>query len=395
MSVSTVSVCGGLDGHVRFFNLTSMACIHVIHSGEYNHNLTHINKLAIKEKTLAVCGNSWVRLHSLDKLQSPATIYEGGHTNNVTSVSFQADGKWFVTTGEDGRVRIWDFRARGYQLGISNDSAINSGTIHPNQGVVVFGDQSGAINYFDLSANKVIKKQATQASGIGVLTTDFDGYNRLIACCDSKYVSVFSDIETNTADDEICSTNEFDVESGDDTSPRHALMPPAMIPLISRGISNNRTAIGGECAPPIHQVVSVDNPPPPIHRFGNDTHSDGHITNVSLSGPDSSRHPAVAISGSDASFSIWRTSHDDNFYSLDSQFTIPTSTSWCWDAQFVDERTRFVIGAYSDGKCRLWDTLKSSSGTPVAVFDAGQGKGVRSIALLSTDSINVSDKRFK
>ena len=29
------------------------------------------------------------------------------HTMNVTSVSFHSEGKWLVTGGEDGTIRIW------------------------------------------------------------------------------------------------------------------------------------------------------------------------------------------------------------------------------------------------------------------------------------------------
>lgn len=36
-------------------------------------------------------------------------VFEG-HTGNVTSVSFHAEGKWVVTGSEDGTIRIWDLR---------------------------------------------------------------------------------------------------------------------------------------------------------------------------------------------------------------------------------------------------------------------------------------------
>ena len=394
---SAVAICGGLDGNVRFTNLSSLSCIHVIHASEYSSSsstLSHINKVAIKDKSLAVCGHSWIRLHALDKLDSPATLFEGGHSHNVTSISFQSDSKWFVTTGEDGKLRIWDFRAKGYQLGLTNGSAINCGSIHPNQGTVVFGDQDGFVNYFDLAANKVMKRQICEGSGFGVVTCDFDAYNRLITCCDAKSVSVYSGLETSaesgdTASDEL----EGCDDSADDASPRHALMPPAMIPLISRSVSNNRTT---KCntTQPAHQTITISNGPPPNHRFAMDTHPESYLTSVSLSGRGSTRHPAVLVCGSDASFSVWRTSHDDNYDTLDSHISIPPSAAWCWDARFVDEKTRFVLAAFSDGKCRLWDTLRPSS-SPIAVFDGGFGKGVRSIVVLSQDALVLPEKRFR
>ncbi len=32
------------------------------------------------------------------------------HTNNVTAVGFQCDGKWMYSGSEDGTVKIWDVR---------------------------------------------------------------------------------------------------------------------------------------------------------------------------------------------------------------------------------------------------------------------------------------------
>jgi WD40 repeat protein len=32
------------------------------------------------------------------------------HTNNVTAVGFQCDGKWMYSGSEDGTVKIWDLR---------------------------------------------------------------------------------------------------------------------------------------------------------------------------------------------------------------------------------------------------------------------------------------------
>jgi WD40 repeat protein len=32
------------------------------------------------------------------------------HTNNVTAVGFQCDGKWMYSGSEDGTVKIWDIR---------------------------------------------------------------------------------------------------------------------------------------------------------------------------------------------------------------------------------------------------------------------------------------------
>ena len=33
-----------------------------------------------------------------------------GHTANVTSLAWHAEGKWLVSGSEDGTVKIWDVR---------------------------------------------------------------------------------------------------------------------------------------------------------------------------------------------------------------------------------------------------------------------------------------------
>jgi WD40 repeat protein len=392
MSISTLAACGGLGGDVKIFSLTSLACVHSIHCGEYNHTLSHVNGLLVKDKQLCVFGHSWIRLHALEKIETPGNVYIGGHTSNVTSVNFQNEGKWFASAGEDGKVRIWDLRARGFQLGLDHRVPINCGTLHPNQGALVFSDRDGFVNYFDLAANKVVRRPVgSSKSTLGVQTVAYDLYNRLVACSDNNSVSIFADIESSAISED---TSEFadEINSNDDTSPRHALMPPTMIPLISRSVSNTRTI--KEQIPAVHQVISLEDPLPALSHFGGDVHPNAYVTNVRLSGNESTRHPAVAISASDGSFSVWRTSHDDSVYSLDSQFGITGSRIWCWDATFVDERTRFVLAAYSDGKCRLWDTMRPSS-TPAAVIDAGSGKSLKAVAILPQDCVFPGDKRSR
>jgi WD40 repeat protein len=386
---SALAASGGLNGDIRFHNLSNSNCVHVIDGGDYNHALCHINKLVTKGTTLAVAGHSWIRIHSLGKPDSPASIMEGGHTHNVTSIAFQADEKWLVSSGEDGKIRIWDLRARGFQLGISHTCAINSATVHPNQGVIVFGDQEGYINHFDIAANSVMRHKVGEGTGLGVLTVAYDDHNRLICSHDNRYVSLYSDPEIGNRTE--FNNDDCELDFPDDASPRHALMPPRMIPLISRSVSapsHNRSSAGG-----VHRVTNLIAPPQRYHQFAHDVHQHGYISNISLSGPESLRHQALIVSSSDGSLSVWRTSHDDNLYSLDAHIGSGSRT-WCSDAKFIDERTRFILSAYADGKCRVWDTVRPSI-TPLSIFDGGCGKSIRSISVLNPDNVDFSDRRIR
>jgi WD40 repeat protein len=387
---STIAICGNNGGDVRFFNLGTLSCVHTIHGSEYSHPLSHVNTVTVKHDVLGVCGNSWIRLHSLEKVEAQGTVFEGGHNHNITSLSFETDGKWFVTTGEDGRLRLWDHRAHGFQSGLEHGVPINSGAIHPNRGIVVFGDRDGFINFLDLSANRVSRANISQSTnGLGVTTVAYDAYNRLVACFDNNCVKVFGDLENRTNLNES-SDSTYDLDSSDDRSPRHALMPPAMIPLISRSVSNSRTI---KAAASVKHVVGLVDPPPSIHHFGSDVHRE-LITHLSVTGLQSPRHPAIAASGSDGSFSVWRTSHDDTLYSLEARFCTTTGNAWCWRSIFVDENTRFVLSAYSDGRCMLWDTMRPCN-SPAGSFDAGNGKAVRATTVMNPEFILGKNKRYR
>lgn len=64
-----------------------------------------MNKLEITpdKQQIAAGGNPSLRL--FDIATGSATSYDG-HTNNVTAIGFQKDGKWFFTGSEDGTIKI-------------------------------------------------------------------------------------------------------------------------------------------------------------------------------------------------------------------------------------------------------------------------------------------------
>lgn len=90
----------------------------------------------------------------------PILSYDN-HTNNVTAVGFQKDGKWLYSGSEDNTLRIWDPRtnkpSRTYDCG----SAINTVALHPNQMELVTGDQNGLIKIWDLEADKCREEYIT------------------------------------------------------------------------------------------------------------------------------------------------------------------------------------------------------------------------------------------
>lgn len=73
-----------------------------------------------------------------------------GHTNNITGVAFHCEGKWMVTSSEDGTVKVWDTRTGSLQRNYVHKAAVNDVVIHPNQGELISCDRSGTVRVWDL-----------------------------------------------------------------------------------------------------------------------------------------------------------------------------------------------------------------------------------------------------
>jgi len=384
---SKVVVTAGLSGSIRFVNLSSGTCVHLIDE-DNSASLPHVNKLAYHDGHLVACGNPWVRMYDLVNLGSPPTIYEG-HTGNVTCATIQQDGKWFITTGEDGCVRVWDHRAQGYQVGITHTAPINCGTLHPNQGLFIFGDSEGFINEWDLGANCITRTPSTDLNtgrtGLGVTFVGISDDEHLMFSHSNNHIGV---VKREGAENDIPGSMLHPPPqlTFDDASPSHALSPPSpppLAPLISRGVSLLRLTSPAIATEP--DVIQRSTVPDPVCSFGEDVHPRSYITSVHMSDTSGKR---ISVTVSDGSVSLWNKQDDSNEWSLDCILGISHvhshSNNWCWDSAFVPgDDFRYVCAAYDDGKCKLWDSSRPSS-APVAVYDAGGTKCLKSLIILDS-----------
>ncbi|KAJ1557476.1 TOR complex subunit lst8, partial [Cladochytrium tenue] len=102
-----VLASAGYDHTVRFWEALSGACVRTI-----QHNDSQVNKLAVSpdKRYLAVAGNPHVRLYDVQTTNPNPIASFDGHVGNVTAVGFQSAGRWIVTAGDDGTIKIWDLR---------------------------------------------------------------------------------------------------------------------------------------------------------------------------------------------------------------------------------------------------------------------------------------------
>jgi G protein beta subunit-like protein len=115
-----------------------------------------VNRLCISpdKRFLAAAGHTSVRLYDIKSTNPNPVLQFDGHTNNVTGIGFHCEGKWMVTSSEDGTVKIWDTRTGQVQRDYQHHSPVNDVVIHPNQGELISCDQAGNVRIWDLGENQ-------------------------------------------------------------------------------------------------------------------------------------------------------------------------------------------------------------------------------------------------
>ncbi|KAF2398963.1 WD-repeat protein-like protein pop3 [Trichodelitschia bisporula] len=148
---SVILCTAGYDHTIRFWEALSGICSRTI-----PHPDSQVNRLCISpdKRYLAAAGHHTVKLYDIKSSNAADVLTFEGHTGNITGVAFHCEGKWMVTSSEDGTVKIWDTRGGGIQRNYNHGSAVNDVVIHPNQGELISCDRNGAIRVWDLSENK-------------------------------------------------------------------------------------------------------------------------------------------------------------------------------------------------------------------------------------------------
>lgn len=170
IQMSVILASAGYDHTIRFWDALTGVCSRTI-----QHTDSQVNRLEITsdKRYLAAAGNLYVRLYDIRQTgnsgntseanaggnnsnnnnSNPVMTFEG-HTNNVTSLAFQVDNKWMVSSLEDGMVKVWDVRSPSVQRNYKHHCPVNEVVIHPNQGELISCDQDGNIRIWDLGENQ-------------------------------------------------------------------------------------------------------------------------------------------------------------------------------------------------------------------------------------------------
>ncbi|KAL8305094.1 hypothetical protein RB601_009753 [Gaeumannomyces tritici] len=148
--MSVILCTAGYDHTIRFWEALSGICSRTI-----QHPDSQVNRLCISpdKRYLAAAGHHTVKLFDIKSTNpNPLIVFEG-HTGNITGVAFHCEGKWMVTSSEDGTVKIWETRSGSIQRSYSHGCPANDVVIHPNQGEIISCDRSGSVRVWDLAEN--------------------------------------------------------------------------------------------------------------------------------------------------------------------------------------------------------------------------------------------------
>ncbi|KAJ3522482.1 hypothetical protein NM208_g12839 [Fusarium decemcellulare] len=143
-------VTAGYDHTIRFWEALSGICSRTI-----QHPDSQVNRLCISpdKRYLAAAGHHTVKLYDIKSTNPNPLLTFEGHTGNITGVAFHCEGKWMVTSSEDGTVKIWETRSGTIQRSYNHGCPVNDVVIHPNQGEIISCDRSGSVRVWDLAEN--------------------------------------------------------------------------------------------------------------------------------------------------------------------------------------------------------------------------------------------------
>ncbi|KAL2872156.1 WD40 repeat domain-containing protein [Aspergillus lucknowensis] len=184
--MSVILCTAGYDHTIRFWEALSGICSRTI-----QHPDSQVNRLCITpdKRYLAAGGHNNVKLYDIKSTNpNPVMTFEG-HTNNITGVAFHCEGKWMVTSSEDGTVKVWDTRTGSLQRNYAHKVPVNDVVIHPNQGELISGDRAGIVRVWDLGES-VCTHQLIPEDDVGVHSVSVASDGSLL-CAGNKKGNVY------------------------------------------------------------------------------------------------------------------------------------------------------------------------------------------------------------
>ncbi|KAI0445367.1 WD repeat-containing protein pop3 [Xylaria telfairii] len=315
--MSVILCTAGYDHTIRFWEALSGICSRTI-----QHPDSQVNRLCISpdKRFLAAAGHHSVKLYDIKSTNPNALLTFEGHTGNITGVAFHCEGKWMVTSSEDGTVKVWETRSGTIQRSYNHGFAANDVVIHPNQGEIISCDRGGSVRVWDLAENncshQLIPEEDVSVSSVTVAS---DG-SLLCAANNAGNVFVWSLVQTYDHT-QLIPLTQFSAHKEYIT---RILLSPDVKKLAT--CSADHTA--KIWSVPVTDSDSAENPPP---MNGNGAHAtQQHVPTNVLTNENGEPKP----------------------FHLEA--TLTGHQRWVWDCAFSAD-SAYLVTACSDHYARLWE----------------------------------------
>ncbi|XXH04255.1 hypothetical protein Hte_010669 [Hypoxylon texense] len=337
--MSVILCTAGYDHTIRFWEALSGICSRTI-----QHPDSQVNRLCISpdKRFLAAAGHHTVKLYDIKSTNPNPLLTFEGHTGNVTGVAFHCEGKWMVTSSEDGTVKIWETRSGTIQRSYNHGSAANDVVIHPNQGEIISCDRGGSVRVWDLAENncshQLIPEEDVSVSSVTVAS---DG-SLLCAANNAGNVFVWQ-LLTTYERTQLVPVTHFSAHKEYIT---RVLLSPDVKKLAT--CSADHTA-------KIWEVANVAATPPSDESSSSSLSATGAAVGGPLvtNGTSVNGHGPEKANGTDGSSNnSSATAGDPKPYPLEA--TLTGHQRWVWDCAFSAD-SAYLVTACSDHYARLWE----------------------------------------
>ncbi|PIK49498.1 putative target of rapamycin complex subunit lst8 [Apostichopus japonicus] len=173
----------GYDHTIRFWQAHTGICQRTVQHPDSQVNCMEITP---DRRCLAAAGYQHIRMYDINSNDTTPTINFDGVSKNVTAVGFQEDGKWMYTGGDDCSARIWDLRSRTLhcQKIFQVNAPVNTVALHPNQGELFVGDQSGTVYVWDIRSTR--NEQLVPEEGASIQSIAINSDASLLTAVNNK-----------------------------------------------------------------------------------------------------------------------------------------------------------------------------------------------------------------
>ncbi|KAL1453137.1 hypothetical protein WDU94_007308 [Cyamophila willieti] len=299
---SVILATGGYDHTIKLWQAASGTCTRTMQHADCQVNALRITP---DRQLLASAGYQHIRMYDfVSNNPNPVINYEGV-SKNVVEVGFHEEGKWMFTGGEDCSARIWDLRSRSNfqcQRIFQVSAPVTCVCLHPNQGELIVGDQSGVVHIWDLRTDHNEQLIPAGNNDSSIQSLDIDCQSQRLAAVNSLGTCYIWQLSNP-------SSGSLEVISAETTS------PPSP-PRVTKATPTHKMAAHGRYA--LHCVFSPD-------------------------------CKLLATTSADQTARIWDTTDFTLVRELGT-----SNQRWVWDAAFTLD-SKYLLTASSDGAARLWN----------------------------------------